>query len=162
MITKDQYIQSISHELEVIRHLASKLKESDLDYKPTEGQRSTLDLLKYMSTMFATGVEVIATGNNDLFRTRSMEAANLTLADFDTKVAEQIIAIHKIVEGMTDQDLAEEIDMFGVRTRAMHLLNGPFKWATAYKMQLFLYMKSLGYHHLNTMNVWAGMDPKSE
>jgi hypothetical protein len=160
MITKDQYIQPISHELEVIRHLAVKLKESDLDYKPTAGQRTVLELLQYMSYIFDVGVETIQSGNMELFKPRSEEAKSLRLADFDAKIADQIIAIHKTISGMTEQDFAEDIDMWGVQTRAMHLLNGPLKWATAYKMQLFLYMKALGYHHLNTMNVWAGMDPK--
>ena len=44
------------------------------------------------------------------------------------------------------------------RTRAEHLLNGPLKWAAAYKMQLFMNLKMSGAEHLNTLNLWAGMD----
>ena len=173
-------VRSIREPLTMANELAARIAQGDLTHsvhsERTDEFGQLLHSLEAMNVSLGRMVSEIrggtdsiaiasaeiATGNNDLFRTRSMEAANLTLADFDAKVAEQIIAIHKIVEAMTDQDLAEEVDMFGVRTRAMHLLNGPFKWATAYKMQLFLYMKSLGYHHLGTMNVWAGIDPKSE
>jgi hypothetical protein len=33
------------------------------------------------------------------------------------------------------------------------------KWAVAYKMQLFLYIKANGNHDINTSNLWRGVDP---
>jgi hypothetical protein len=41
------------------------------------------------------------------------------------------------------------------------LLNGPFKWLTSYKLQLFLYAKANG-AAIGTVNAWAGMDSKPQ
>ena len=40
------------------------------------------------------------------------------------------------------------------------VLEGPLKWLTAYKMQLFLYAKATGATQLKTSNLWRGTDPK--
>ncbi len=158
MITKDQYLASLSHEISIIRHLAGKLSEADLDYRPTDGQRSVRELLQYLSFILVTGVESLVSEDKNLYQARSEAAAETTLANFDERMLAQEAKIRELVIAMTDEQLAEEVDMWGKRTRAMHLLNGALKWATAYKTQLFLYMKQHGHTGLNTMNLWAGMD----
>jgi hypothetical protein len=40
------------------------------------------------------------------------------------------------------------------------ILGGPFKWLTAYKLQLFLYAKATGARDIGTANAWAGIDWK--
>jgi hypothetical protein len=40
------------------------------------------------------------------------------------------------------------------------ILNMPFKWLAAYKLQLFLYAKANGAHDIGTANAWAGIDWK--
>ena len=51
VLTKDELITSLQHEVRVFLHLASKIDETRLDYRPTPGQRSTLDLVRYMVIM---------------------------------------------------------------------------------------------------------------
>ena len=38
------------------------------------------------------------------------------------------------------------------------ILNGPFKWVAAYKLQLFLYAKACGATGIGTSNAWRGAD----
>ena len=38
------------------------------------------------------------------------------------------------------------------------LLNGPLKWLTGYKLQLFNYAKAAGNESIGTANAWAGID----
>ena len=62
------------------------------------------------------------------------------------------------IEALTDEELAVESEIFGqTQTLAMHLF-GMSKWAVAYKMQLFLYIKACGKHDINTSNLWRGVD----
>lgn len=157
MISTQQYLDLLATDFTIIRYLAAKLKESDLDYKPTPKQRTTLELLQYMSYAFDTTAVAIVTGDASVWGSRSEAAKSLVLADFDTTMAAQELNLHTWFKQLSAEQLAEEVDMFGVKSRAMHFMN-MLKWVTSYKMQLFLYMKSIGYHHLNTMNVWAGID----
>lgn len=157
MITTQQYLDSLAKDFAIIRHLASKLKAEDLEYKPTPKQRSVMELLQYMSFAFGAMAESVTTGDSSIWGARSKAAEALTLADFDATMATQEMSFHALFKSLSAEQMAEEVDFYGVSIRAVHFLN-VLKMATAYKMQLFLYMKSIGYHHLNTMNLWAGAD----
>lgn len=51
MLTLEQLLDSCAHETKVIQHLATKVPEGGLDYRPTEGQRSMRELMAYMTRM---------------------------------------------------------------------------------------------------------------
>ena len=157
MITTQQYLDLIGKEFAIIRHLASKLKDSDMDYRPTPKQRSTLELLQYISMVFDTAAEAFVTGDTSSWTPREEASKSLTLAEFDTTMGAQELAFHAWFRQLSAEQFTEETDFWGVAPRAVHFMNA-LRWASAYKMQLFLYMKSLGYSELNTMNVWMGMD----
>ena len=49
--------------------------------------------------------------------------------------------------------------MFGHKnSRAFLILSLVLSHYSAYRMQLFLYLKSSGREELNTMNLWVGID----
>lgn len=164
MISKDQFLAALEHEFMTIRHLASKIKDEHLAYRPTPGQRSLLEVLQYVSFVNSTMVEAVVTGNGSLYMERQKASESLALADFDAAMDKQAKDIRALITPLSDEQLAEEVEIWVKQTRAMHFLNGPLKWATAYKMQIFLYLKALGLSELNTSNLWAGMDsqPRSE
>src|SRR5258705_9417210 len=62
VLTKDELIGCLKHEVRILVHLASKVDQSKLDYRPTPKQRSTLELLQYMAIMGPTQVAVIKNG----------------------------------------------------------------------------------------------------
>ncbi len=158
MITKDQFLGSLDHEFMTIRHLASKITDEQLSYRPTPGQRNLLELLQYMSFLFSTTAEVLINGDMSIYQSRSEAAALLTYADFDAAMEAQMKHIRTVIEPLSEEQLAEEVNMWVTQSRAMHFLNGLLKWAAAYKMQLFLYLKASGSTELSTMNLWAGVD----
>jgi hypothetical protein len=51
IITKSELLASLQKEVRILLHLASKIDRSQLDYRPTPKQRSTLELLQYLSHM---------------------------------------------------------------------------------------------------------------
>jgi hypothetical protein len=63
------------------------------------------------------------------------------------------------LDAASDDDMRAEIDMFGRRaSRGSTLVNLVLLHYTAYRMQLFLYLKSSGREELNTLNLWVGVD----
>ena len=49
MITKQQFLDSCLNEIRIIKHLYGKVTPEMLSYRPTEKQRSMLELLQYLS-----------------------------------------------------------------------------------------------------------------
>jgi hypothetical protein len=161
VLTKDELIGSLQHEVRILRHLASKIDPSMVDYRPTSKQRSTLDLLRYLSMMGPTLVEVAQSGTFDAAAwTRGEKAAEpLTFAEAVTAIADHANVYESQLGGMTEADFRAEIAPFGHKTtRGSFIVNNVLSGCAAYRMQLFLYLKACGRDELGTMNLWAGAD----
>jgi hypothetical protein len=161
VLTKPELIGSLQHEVNILVHLASKVDRTMVDYRPTPKQRSTLELLRYMSIM---GPQLVKAATGNGFDVASWTAAQQAAdaRDFDQTVA--AIAAQReeyavLLGDMSDADLRGEIDMFGRKTtRGAFLVNLVLCGHAAYRTQLFLYLKACGREELSTMNLWAGMD----
>ncbi|HEV7424326.1 MAG TPA: hypothetical protein VGO21_04005 [Candidatus Paceibacterota bacterium] len=158
MITKEQYIESLVREIEIIKHLAGKVDPTKLDYRPTEKQRSTLELMQYMGQMVTTGITAYIAGNQNMHMELSKNKDSITFENFISKMDEQAKFVKETVGALTEADMTKESTIFGsTRPLAMHLLQA-LKSTTAYKMQLFLYIKASGNDSISTSNLWGGMD----
>ncbi len=158
MITKEQYIGSLVHEIEVIKHLYEKIDASKLDYKPTPIQRSTLELLQYLGHTIHTGVSAYIAGDQNVYMELAKNKDTVTFENFISKMDEQAKFVKEAVGALTEEDMQKESTIWGSKaTLAMHLL-GVLKSVTAYKMQLFLYIKASGNSAIGTSNVWGGYD----
>jgi len=161
VLTKAELIQQLQHEVHILLHLAGKIDRSKLDYRPTPKQRSTLELLQYMSFM---GPEIVKSIRNGAFDTASWTTAEQAgfARDFDQTlgaIATQREFYANEVGRFSDADLREEIEMFGQKsTRGVSLVSMLLCGCAAYRTQLFLYLKACGREELNTMNLWAGVD----
>jgi hypothetical protein len=161
VLTKPELIGSLQHEVQILLHLAGKIDRSKLDYRPTPKQRSTLELLKYMTIMGPQLVKAVKAGKFDPEAWTVAEKA-ATARDFDQTVA--AIAAQKdeyasLLGSMSDADFRSEVEMFGMKTsRGFALVNFVLSGYAAYRTQLFCYLKACGREELSTMNLWAGMD----
>jgi hypothetical protein len=163
VLTKAELIASLQNEIRILLHLAGKIDRAKLDYRPTPKQRSTMELLKYLSIMGPNLVQAAKAGAFDPNAWKaSLEAADRR--DLDQTLAEigTIPARYASVLGeMADADFRVEIEMFGRKaTRGVFLVNTVLCGYAAYRTQLFNYLKACGREELNTMNLWAGMDPQ--
>jgi hypothetical protein len=161
VLTKSELIASLQNEVRILLHLASKIDRAKLDYRPTPKQRSTLELLKYLTVMGPALVQAAKAGAFDpAVWTAAEQAAQAR--DFDQTLA--AIAAHsdtysKLLADVTDADFRTEIEMFGTKdSRGAFLVNHVLCGCAAYRTQLFLYLKASGREELNTMNLWAGVD----
>jgi len=158
MITKEQYIKSFVKELEIIKHLAEKISPEMLEYRPSEKQRSTLELMQYLGHISATAILSFIDPVNNSYMELAKAKDLVTFENFISKIDEQIKIVNEQVSVLTDEQLDSEVSFFGMNEKlSMHLLSA-LKWITAYKMQLFLYIKANGVSHIGTSNAWAGFD----
>lgn len=161
VLTKEELVASLQNEIRIVLHLTSKIDRAQLDYRASPKQRSTLELLRYMSMMAPALLVSIKAGAFDV---AAFEAARKAAesADFDTLLAmigKQSNDLAALLDGYSDADLRGEIEMFGRKaTRGYFIVNMVLCAFAAYRMQLFLYLKACGREELNTMNLWAGVD----
>jgi hypothetical protein len=158
MITKEQFIESLVGELEIIKHLAEKINPKDLEYRPTEKQRSMLELLKYIAQVVSTGVQAQIAGSQDLYVELSKSQADVTFENFIEKIDGQVTLVREKIGALSEEDMAHVATIWGFTAPLSMRLLGSLKNAVAYKMQLFLYIKACGNDSLNTSNLWAGKD----
>jgi hypothetical protein len=161
VLTKPELIASFQNEVRILLHLASKVDRAQLNYRPTPKQRTTIELLQYLTLMGPALVQAAKTGQFDVPAWTAGEKA-AAARDFDQTVAAlaaQSDLYAELLGDMSDDDFRGEIEMFGMKwTRGSFIVNQALCACAAYRTQLFLYLKACGREELNTMNLWAGMD----
>lgn len=162
VLTKDELIASLQKEVRILLHLATKIEPQHVDYRPTPGQRSTLEVLQYLSFMGPVMLKAVrATGFDRDAWTAEIEAARTRNLDQTVDaIAATADEFARLIGAMADDDFRKDIEMFGRRsTIGFFLVNTVLAGYAAYRTQVFLYLKAAGRPELNTMNLWAGIDP---
>jgi hypothetical protein len=161
VLTKEELISLLQNEVRILLHLASKVDRNQLDYRPTPKQRSTIELLRYMTIMGPNLIPAIKTGTFDGAAFGASQAAANAM-NFDQVLAaieKQSAYYAQELRSMPDADFRGEIDMFGRKaSRGSHIVFLALCGFAAYRTQLFLYLKACGRDELNTMNLWGGAD----
>jgi hypothetical protein len=161
VLTKSELIASLQNEVRILLHLASKIDRAQLDYRPTPKQRSTLELLQYLTMMGPALVQAAKAGKFDEAAWTASERA-AAARDFDqtlAAIAAQTNTYATLLADLSDADLRAEIAPFGdTATRGAFIVNWVLCGCAAYRTQLFLYLKACGRDELGTMNLWAGVD----
>jgi hypothetical protein len=161
VLTKPELISSLQHEVRILLHLATKIDRLKLDYRPTPKQRSTIELLRYLTIMGPELVQAIKSGSfNPAAWTEAQNTAGAR--DFDQTV-KALAALSEVyttqIGAMSDADFRVDVEIFGNKaSRGAHLVNMVIAGHAAYRTQLFVYLKACGREELSTMNLWAGMD----
>ena len=165
VLTKDELISALQHEVRVLIHLASKVDPAKLDYRPSARQRSTLEQLQYMVIMGPIHLRAVVAGAFDMdawrtaWRTGEAAAKAMNLEDVKDAIGTQPALFAELLGSCSDADLRAEIDMFGRKaSRGSLIVSLVLCHYAAYRMQLFLYLKASGREELNTMNLWVGVD----
>lgn len=164
MISKQQFLDSCLNEIRIIKHLYGKVTPEMLNYRPSKQQRSMLELLQYLSHFAKLEAGAISKGKAiGNFQEAMKEAYEMPADKFFAMMDAQAEELKNIFGKITVAELAEEVDLFGrghSQPRSLWFLNLIFKSLTAYKMQLFLYLKSCGITNIGTSNLWRGEDVK--
>ncbi len=163
MISKDQLAASMIRECDIAVHLFGKLQDGALEYRPTEGQRTTLELLRCLSVCGIAGIHAMEADDLKLVTQRVAEAGTMRAEEFPgamERQKQQIAAWFDRMDEATLETHQARVPGWGAIPLGLAILNAPLKWLTAYRMQLFLYAKATGAAEIGTANAWAGMDWK--
>jgi hypothetical protein len=162
VLTQSELLTLLQTEVRILLHLAGKIDRTQLDYRPTPKQRSTIELLKYLAVM---GPELVRAAKAGFNREAWMAAAAVAdKRDFDQTLA--AITGHAetyatLLADWTDADFRVEIDAFDGSTvsRGAFIVSLVLGGCAAYRTQLFMYLKACGREELGTANLWGGVDP---
>jgi hypothetical protein len=160
-ITKQQLTDSLVFECQIIKHLATKVTPELLNYAPAPGMRTTLELLQYTSHLAKGSLRGLVLGNWD-WEKRHADSKNVNLENFAQAMDAQIDEIRSILAEADEQTLQTKEVQFpwgGKTIAGIGIVNTALKFLTAYKMQLFLYLRINGLP-VSTPNVWRGQDPE--
>ena len=161
VLTKAELIASLQNEVRILLHLMTKVDPSQLDYRPTPKQRSTLELLRYLTMM---GPALVQAARDNTFDTAAWtaaeEAANgLDFAQVTAAIAAQRDGYAALLDDLSDADYRAEVEIFGPKTsRGSFIVNNVLSGCAAYRTQLFVYLKACGREELSTWDLWVGMD----
>jgi hypothetical protein len=165
VLTKDELIASLEKEVRILLHLCTKIEPRHIEYRPTPKQRSTIELLHYLSFMGPVLVKAMRGGafDREAWGAEVDAAKARNLEQTVDAIAGSADVMTREVGEMQEADFRKEIEMFGRRaTVGAFLVNTVLASYAAYRTQLFLYLKANGREELNTMNLWAGVDPPAE
>jgi hypothetical protein len=161
VLTKSELIGLLQHEVNILLHLAGKVDERSIDYRPTARQRTTIEWLRYLTIMGPELIKGTKAGGFDraAWTVADQAASKLTLEQIKTALAKQGELIAAEIGAMSDADFRGEIEMFGRKsTRGAFLVSHVLCGYAAYRAQIFNHLKICGREELNTMNLWAGVD----
>ena len=157
-LTTEELVASLQNEVRILLHLASKIDRNKLDYRPTPKQRSTIELMRYLSLMGPGLVTAIKTGTFDgeAWGVKTAEAAKKNLDAILADIEAHSAFFAKELPGI---DFSTEMELFGRKfSKGYHTVNLVLSGYAAYRTQLFLYLKACGREELTTANLWGGMD----
>lgn len=168
MVTREEFLQSIGHEIEVCIHLHGKIPEGGLDYRPSEKQRTTLELMRYLSTCVIGPFASLVKDDWSEYDRYEKEVADMTSEEFPEIMRRQLERFRDLFTSVSDQDLAERIvrapGVPGDVTLGMATMRTAYAWLVAYRHELMLRVKASGNMEIGTANNWMGVDwkPKKE
>jgi hypothetical protein len=156
LFTLDSYISTWRKESRISVNLAGKIPPGGLDYRPTATQRTTLELLRYLSFGPYNGVHKILAGDWGVGRPTAEVVAGMPASDFAQRMAWQADAVERELRAASLSDLLTKDMTFpwGETVKRAEALITPMRWLIGYRMQLFLYLKAAGNAQLGTADCW--------
>jgi hypothetical protein len=165
MYTKQQFLKAVKLETKVVKHLATQVPAGQLDYRPTPAQRSTIELMRFL-TLTGIGSARFAVEQEWGFWDALEEESNRVVpATFAKAMDKQAKAIEKLLKPLTDKQLEKKTIKTWSGTKVSlgeGLVDMVLKTLVAYRMQLFLYAKASGASHLTSSDCWQGKPAKKK
>jgi hypothetical protein len=160
-MTKDDLLALMLRECDICIHLHGKIPADSMEFRFSPPQRSTAELLRYLSVVGLGATRAMVANSWDPYRALAKEAETLDPAEFPAAMERQKDGLRGLFAELTEKDLAEkqfELPWKQVQPLGLAVLALPYAGLVAYRMQLFLHAKASGNAAIGTANCWAGMD----
>jgi hypothetical protein len=165
MYTKASFLKSIALEAKIIKHLVTQIPKGKAGWRLTPPQRSTIELIRFLSFMPYASVEFALTQSWDKWDGYEAEAKDLQPAGFAKAMDKQMKGITKLLAKHTDATLKKKTTKHWNGTKMVlgdALVAMVLNTMVAYRMQLFLQVKASGAPHLGTSDCWMGKSAKAK
>lgn len=165
MITKEQLIKSILFETRIIKHLGTKLLPGTLNWRPTPGQRSMLELMRYLTCCASVPAHAAVKDHWDDADALEKASETVNHVNFADAMDAQARLLKHLIESVPHADLHhKETHMpWGAPCKVGEaLVNMVLKPLVAYRMQFFLYLKESGRGDIGPAQCWVGVDPQPQ
>lgn len=160
-MTKTEFLQSVEREYFIIKQIHSALKSGDLQFRPSEDQRSTEELLRYLSWCGYESVRKTLSGEEYVESTHKQLAEEFPIEEFAGQIDEQLSLIKRAIERISDDDWQSQVSRYWWGQKGSLpavLVETTLKWLTAYRMNLFLFAKAAGHLELDRKTCWTVPD----
>lgn len=161
VLNREQLLEEIALECDILKHLYAKIPVGGFDYRPTPGQRSMLEVLQYVSATGAAALYGIVRGDIRLATEIIDRNAEMPAENFIAELDRQMSDIREMLDGISDDDFQAKTAVYFTGESIPYgrmIVKSTLKWLTAYRMQVFLYLKELGVEGIGTLNNWVGID----
>lgn len=165
MYTKASFLKSIALEAKIMKHLVAQIPAGQADWRLTPPQRSTLELLRFLTFMPYASVEFALTQAWDKWDGHEAAAKELQAADFAKAMDRQMKGITRLLAKHTDATLRKKTTKHWNGTKMTlgdALVAMVLNTMVAYRMQLFLQVKASGAPHLTSSDCWQGKTAKAK
>lgn len=152
---------SLARDCRVCVHLIHKIPADLHSWRPTPGQRSVEELLRYLCVSTISAIKGMCEPDRGWRDHYQAKAKALTTADFAQAMEEQAQEILAWFEALPEDAFeTHSVTMPWGETMTLGeaVVGSVAKWLPAYRMQLFLYLKQNGVA-VSTPNLWRGVDP---
>ena len=165
MIPRETIIHAITHETHVLKHLHSKLADMPeaFDYRPSDKQRTTLELMRYLGTCASAPMISLLKGDWSEYSNRDKAIAEMTPEEFPEVLDQQLAEFREVLESLDEETLQTQIvnaPGAGEMPLDQAIMRTSYAWTVAYRHEFFLRIKAAGRADINTANNWGGIDYK--
>ena len=164
-MNKQFLLNNIIKEMKIVRRLSTKIPADQINFRPKEGLRSSLELLQYLSSAGTGMILFWYRKNNSDFKTffGGLREQNQTVThdNFISVMDAQIKLVTELFENISEVDLlTKEVDQPSGEKILLGdaIIASSIKWLTAYKMQLFINIKLSSEEKLTTPDLWRLTD----
>ncbi len=159
---KQHLLNNIVKEINICRRLYTKIPPHQMNFRPKEGIRSTLELLQYLGVIGKAMPEYWLkkddTDFNTFFGAITTAAKAMPLEQFLTVMDEQIATIKDLFDQISEDDLINKEVAYpwgGTAPMGEAIIATSIKFLAAYKLQLFSFIKLCDDQKLSTADAWV-------
>ena len=157
MYSIDDFIRQFRKETAICIRLFRNMPPGGLDYRPSPGQRSTLQLMRYLSFGPGNGTRKILANDWKAGKPTAELSKDVPPSDFPRNMlrqAEEVECLIRIADPVAIRNVNHVLPWGEVTKQAEALVNYPLNWLMSYRMQFFLYLKAAGAYTLATPDLW--------
>jgi len=165
---KQHLLNNIEKEINICRRLYTKIPPAKMDFRPKEGLRSILELLRYLTIVGSVMLTYWLKKDDTEFYTffDIIDKASRTMPHerFLAAMDEQIATIRDLFNQISEDDLMNKEVVYpsgGKAPLGEAIIDNTIKFLTGYKLQLFLFIKLCDDQKLTTDDAWFLSDLSS-